>query len=42
MFTMGVRYANGEGVEQDQAKATDWYRKAVNAKDAAAALQEKQ
>ena len=26
-FILGVRYAKGKGVDQDQGKAVEWYRK---------------
>ena len=29
-FNLGVMYANGEGVPQDDAQATAWYRKAAD------------
>ena len=35
-YDLGVMYENGEGVEQDYAKAIEWYRQAANREDASA------
>ena len=35
-YNLGVRYANGEGVPQDDAEAVKWYRLAAEQGDASA------
>ena len=37
-FNLGLMYANGQGVRQDDAQAVQWYRKAAEQGDAQAQL----
>ena len=37
-FNLGVMYANGEGIPEDDAEAVRWYRKAAEQGDASAQL----